>query len=302
MSAWHGNPFGIPRLPSPAIFARPMVKDKQEEEEMSFLDHLEALRWHLIRSLLAVTVLSVLAFLNKSLLFDTIILGPKKADFPTFRFLCRASEKLSEWLPFMFSKTTLCIGQNLPPLQNIDMAGQFTTHIMVSLVAGMVFAFPYVFYEIWSFIRPALYSGEKNYTRGAIFFTSLLFAMGVAFGYYVIAPLSINFFLGYSVSTEVQNIPTLGTYISTVTTVVLACGIVFQLPILVFFLTKLGLLGPNLLRRLRRHAIIGALVLSAIITPPDVFSQLLVTIPLMFLYEVSIFISARVEKASRHAD
>jgi sec-independent protein translocase protein TatC len=275
-----------------------MATPQKEEAEMSFLDHLEALRWHLIRSLLSIVVFSVLAFLNKSFLFDTLIFGPKKADFITFRALCKASAKLADWLPFMFNKTTLCIGQNMPPLQNIEMAGQFLTHIMVSLVAGLVIAFPYVFYEIWSFVRPALYPGEKSYTRGSVFSTSLLFMLGVSFGYFIIAPLSVNFFLSYSVSPEVQNLPTLGTYISTITTVVLACGFVFQLPIVVYFFTKIGILSPALLRKLRRHAIIGALVLSAIITPPDVFSQLLVTLPIIVLYEISIFISARVVKSA----
>lgn len=273
-----------------------MVKQEKKEEEMSFLDHLEALRWHLIRAISAVVIIALVAFFNKRILFDIIILGPKKADFPTFRFLCRASEKLSELFPFMVDRQTLCIGQNMPPLQNIDMAGQFLTHIMVSLVAGVVVAFPYVFFEIWSFVRPALYAGEKSYTQGAIFSTSFLFISGVMFGYFVIAPLSVNFFLTYSVSPEVQNMPTLSTYISTVTTVVLACGLVFQLPVVVYFLTKIGLLNPPLLRRFRRHAFIGALVISAVITPPDVFSQLLVTFPLMVLYELSILISSRVVK------
>ena len=264
---------------------------------MSFLDHLEILRWHLVRSSVSIVVFAILAFVNKSLIFDTIILGPKKSDFPTFKFLCRASDKLHAWLPSMMDADTLCIGQNMPELQNIHMAGQFTTHIMISLFAGLILAFPYIVWEVWRFINPGLKKSERKQARGAVFFISLLFLSGVSFGYFIICPLSVNFFLTYSVSAEVLNVPTLSTYISTVTTVVLACGLVFQLPIVVYFLTKMGVIDALTLRKFRKHAFVGSLILSAIITPPDVFSQFLVTVPLMFLYEISIFISARIIKA-----
>lgn len=267
-----------------------------EESEMSFLDHLEALRWHLVRSILAIIIGSILLFINKTLLFDIIIFGPKRADFWTFQMLCDLSEKLHVLLPSMIEKDAICIGQNFPKLQNISMSGQFMTHITVSLVGGLIIAFPYFMWEIWRFIKPALYTGEKKYTTGVVFSTSLLFMLGVLFGYYIISPLSVNFFLNYHVSDEVLNVPTLSTYISTVTTIVLACGAVFELPILVYFLTKVGLLTPAFLKKYRRHALVGALVLSAIITPPDVFSQCLVAVPIMFLYEVSIVISRIVVK------
>lgn len=269
---------------------------QQEEAEMSFLDHLEALRWHLIRSAISIIVLAVLAFINKTFVFDGIILGPKNPDFPTFQFLCFASEQLHQLLPAIFGADTLCIGQNMPKLQNINMAGQFTSHIMTSMVVGLIVSFPYVFWEIWRFIAPGLKANEKNNARGAVFTVSLLFFTGVLFGYFVISPLSVNFFLTYSVSETVQNMPTLGTYISTVTTVVLACGFVFQLPVIVYVLTKLGILTPLVLRKFRKHAFVVSLVLSAIITPPDVFSQFLVTLPLMVLYEISILISGRIVK------
>ena len=267
------------------------------DQEMSFLNHLEALRWHLVRSVVAIILVTIVVFSNKTFVFDTIIFGPKSADFPTFKALC----KLSDWLFIQFpalmrSRDILCIGQETYELQNIAMSGQFMTHILVSVVGGLILAFPYMFWEIWRFIKPALQSSEKNYSRGVVFFTSLLFMFGVVFGYYIIVPLSVNFFITYNVSTQVVNLPTLSTYISTVTTIVLACGIVFELPIMVYFLTKVGLVTPELLKKYRKHALIGALILSAIITPPDVFSQLLVSVPILFLYEISIFISRVIQK------
>ena len=170
------------------------------------------------------------------------------------------------------------------------------THIMVSVVGGLIIAFPYVFWEVWRFIKPALYSEEKKSTKGVVFFTSMLFMTGVTFGYYIIVPLSVNFFFTYSVSDSIANIPTLSSYISIITTIVLACGIVFELPMMVYFLTKAGLLTPDFMKKYRKHALVGALVLSAVITPPDVFSQCLVSVPILFLYEMSIMVSRMVLK------
>jgi len=272
----------------------------EAEDEMSFLDHLEILRWHLIRSTLAIMIGAIGAFIFKGFIFDEIIFGPKKADFLTYRVLCRLSEKMSELLPSMFPEGAICIGQDLPNLVNLTMAGQFTAHIWTALAAGLIMAFPYVVWEIWRFIKPGMHASERRYAKGFVISASLLFFMGVSFGYFVISPLSINFFLNYQVSSEVLNNPTLSTYISLVTTVALACGAVFELPIAVFFLTKAGILSPKVLRAFRRHAIVAALVLSAVITPPDIFSQVLVSIPIMILYEFSIWISGLVIK--READ
>jgi len=268
----------------------------QPTEEMSFLQHLEELRWHLIRSVLAVVIVAILAFINKSFVFDVIIFSPKKPDFITFQYLCKLSEQLNLFFPSLISKDILCIGGNIPTLQNLDMAGQFTTHILVSLIAGLVVAFPYVFWEIWRFISPGLHEKEQKLTRGTVFYSSFLFLSGVSFGYFIIAPLSINFFSTYQVSSEVANQFTLSTYISTLTTIILACGVLFELPIVVYFLTRAGLIYPELLRTYRKHSIVAAFVLSAILTPPDVFSQFLVSLPLFILYEISIFISARTVK------
>ncbi|UTW64956.1 twin-arginine translocase subunit TatC [bacterium SCSIO 12643] len=267
----------------------------ESQGEMTFIQHLEVLRFHLMRSAIAILVFTVLAFINKRFLFDTVIFGPKQADFFTFRMLCEFSEYVSTKFPGLISNPDLlCIGGDFPPLQNIDMAGQFTSHIMVSMIAGFVVAFPYILWEMWRFIKPGLEANESRYARGIVFWASLLFITGVLFGYYLIAPLSVNFFFTYSISSEVQTLPTLSTYVSTVTGVVLAAGVVFELPLIVYFLSKVGILSPDLLKSYRRHFVVAALFLSAIITPPDLFSQVLVTIPLIFLYEVSIKISARV--------
>lgn len=271
-------------------------------DQMSFLQHLEELRWHIIRSAIAIIVIAIAVFLNKSFVFDQVIFGPKNPDFITFRLLCELSNFLYDLMPqLVASADVLCIGADFPELQNINMSGQFTTHVMVSLIGGLVVGFPYVFWEMWRFIKPGLRESERKNTRGIVFFTWMLFLSGVAFGYFVISPLSVNFFFGYSVSDQVQTIPTLSTYISTVVTITLACGFVFELPILVYFLTKAGLITPEFLKKYRKHSVVAALILSAIITPPDVFSQFLVTLPLMVLYEISIVISGMVIKKEEQA-
>lgn len=253
---------------------------------MSFLEHLEVMRWHLLRSMAAVIVLALVAFVFKDIVFDKIILAPKEPPFPTNRWLCRLGEILG--------LQRICINQDPFSLQTVKMAEQFSMHIIVSLVAGIVVAFPYIFWEFWRFIVPALYEKEKRTATGAVFYTSLLFTLGVLFGYYIIAPLSVNFLGNYKVSESVISAPTLRSYVQTVTSVVLASGIVFQLPILVYFLSRVGLVTPNFLKRYRRHAIILIVTLSAIITPPDIFSQVLVALPLMILYEIGIGISRRI--------
>ena len=253
------------------------------EVEMSFLDHLEALRWHLVRAVTAIGGLAILAFINKSFIFDTVLLAPKNPDFITYRVMCAISDRI-------------CITELPFTLMNINMSGQFTNHIFVSIAAGFIIAFPYVFWEIWRFIKPALYSKESKYTRGVVFFSSLLFLSGVLFGYYVVAPLAVNFLGSYQVSAEVSNQINLGSYITTVASISLACGLVFELPIVTFFLTRVGLINPQFMRTYRKHALVLTLILSAIITPPDVISQILVAMPLLVLYEVSIRVSAMVLK------
>ena len=259
---------------------------KNKEAEMTFLEHLEVMRWHLLRSIAAIVILGLVSFVFKDIVFDKIILTPKEPHFPTNRWLCNLGD--------MLGLKRLCINSDPFPLQTVKMAEQFSMHIIVSLVAGIVVAFPYIFWEFWRFIVPALYEKEKRTAAGAVFYTSLLFIMGVAFGYYIIAPLSVNFLGNYKVSESVISAPTLRSYVQTITSVVLAAGIVFQLPILVYFLSRVGLVTPGFLKKYRRHSIILIVTLSAIITPPDVFSQVLVALPLMVLYEIGILISKRI--------
>ncbi|MCB0806869.1 MAG: twin-arginine translocase subunit TatC [Bacteroidales bacterium] len=261
---------------------------ESEPAEMSFWEHLEELRLHIFRSLGAIFVLAIGAFLAKHFIFDVIILAPKEEDFITNRLLCKAGELLSI--------DALCIGKMDLQIQNINMSGQFMTHMYVSIVTGLIVAAPYVIWEMWRFIMPALRPGEKKYSRGAVVVSSLLFVMGVLFAYFLIVPLTINFLGTYQVSPEVPNQIHLNSYISTVLSVTLAVGIVFELPILVYFLTKVGLVTPTFLKKNRKIMLVIVLVLSAIITPPDIFSQVLVCIPLMGLYELSIGISKRVHK------
>ncbi len=260
-----------------------------QDKEMSFLDHLEIFRWHLIRSVIAVLFFAIIAFIFKDIVFDVILLGPKDPNFPTYKALCAISQYLG-------LEDALCLKESPFTLMNITMSGQFSTHVTTSIFAGFIVAFPYVFWEFWRFIRPALHVNESTMARGIVFFSSVLFLLGVLFGYYVIAPLSVNFLGSYQVSSTVANQITLSSFISTVTTVSFANGRIFELPILVYFLTKIGLLTPEFMRVYRKHAIVVILILAAIITPPDVTSQILVSLPLIVLYEISIKISARVIK------
>ncbi len=263
----------------------------REEGEMSFLEHLEVLRWHLVRSVSAIFIVAIVAFIAKDFLFDTLLLGPKKGDFWTYRMLCKYLDLLCmEEMPF--------------DLINISMSGQFTTHIVVSIIAGFVVAFPYIVFEIWRFIKPGLYSTERKYARGMVFYVSTLFIIGILFGYYFIAPLSVNFLGTYQVSETIRNQIDLNSYFSTIATLVLASGVVFELPILIYFLTKIGVVTPQSLRQYRRHAVVGILIVAAVITPPDVSSQILVFFPLMLLYEISIWVSALVlrNEAKANAD
>lgn len=258
--------------------------------EMSFMQHLEALRWHLVRSVIVILVLSVIAFAFNNIIFDSIILAPKKPDFWTYRMFCKLSHALD-------MGDALCIG-NIPfELINTNLSGQFTMHMWISFIAGAIVASPYVLWELWRFISPALKSTEKQYATGSVLYATLLFIIGILFGYYVIVPLSVNFLGTYQVSADIKNMIQMDSYISTVTTITLAAGIVFELPIIVYILTKLSLITPAFMRQYRKHALVVILIVAAIITPsPDITSQLLVAFPLYFLYEISIFVSAYVLK------
>ncbi len=275
------------------MFGR-MKKEGGKEREMTFLEHLEELRWHLIRSAIAIVIGAVVAFIFKDIIFDHIILAPNNPDFITNRLLCRLGE--------LVNTPVLCINQNPVELISIKMSGQFTSHINISVVAGIIIAFPYIFWEFWSFFKPALYEKERKHARGAVIWASLLFIAGILFGYFIIIPLSINFLGSYRVSDLVENRINLASYIGSVTSVALSAGVTFELPIVVFFLSRIGVITPEFMRKYRKHAIVIILVSAGIITPPDVFSQILVTIPLLLLYEVSIFIAARVVRKRKAED
>jgi len=263
-------------------------RKRNTEGEMSFLEHLEELRWHIIRSIIAIVVLMIIAFVFKNVIFDKVILAPRNPEFLTNRLLCKLGQ--------IVNVSALCINTNPVQLISIKMAGQITTHITVSLVAGIILAFPVILWEFWKFFKPALHSNEQRYARGAVFAASMLFFTGVLFGYFALAPLSIHFLTTYQVSPEVVNQINIRSYIGTITSICLATGLIFELPILTFFLTKVGIITPAFLKKYRKHAIVVIFVVAAIITPPDVFSQTLVSIPLLILYEVGILISKRVMK------
>jgi sec-independent protein translocase protein TatC len=261
---------------------------KSNEGEMSFLEHLEELRWHIIRSVASIFVLMIIAFAFKNVIFDSVILAPRSPDFFTNRLLCNLGD--------ITGIKALCINTNPANLISIKMAGQITTHITVALVAGLILSFPYILFEFWKFFKPALHNNEQQVAKGGVLVTSMLFFTGVLFGYYALAPLSIHFLTTYEVSPEVVNQINIRSYIGTITSICLATGLIFELPVITFFLTKVGLITPEFLKKYRKHAIFVIVVLAAIITPPDVFSQLLVCIPLLILYEVGIHISKRVVK------
>ncbi|MBN1924435.1 MAG: twin-arginine translocase subunit TatC [Prolixibacteraceae bacterium] len=269
-------------------------RKKNTDKEMPFLSHLEELRWHIIRALVVSLVFMIAAFISRDFIFNDIILKPRTPDFFSNHYLLVISQRLSDLLNT--KKVILAINQSPLPLVNIDMAGQFMAHIKISIVAGLIVASPYIVWEIWHFIKPALHSNEKSTARGAVFYISFLFITGILFGYFLIAPLSIHFLSTYIVSQEVTNTIKLASYIGTVTSVTFASGVIFELPVVVLFLSKIGMVTPEFMRKYRKHAYVLLLVLSAIITPPDVFSQLLVCFPLIILYEISVGISRSVNK------
>jgi sec-independent protein translocase protein TatC len=272
---------------------------KDGEKEMSFLEHLEELRWHIIRSILAIVIFMVIAFIFKDIVFGTIIMGPRKPDFITARLLCQLGEFLSTILNRSIS---LCINQGEFQLINIKMSGQLTVHITAALVSGVILAVPVILWEFWRFFKPALKDNEAKYATGAVTVSSLLFFTGVCFGYFLLAPLSIHFLSNYEIDPTVANQINVRSYIGTLTSICLATGLVFELPIVAFFLTKVGIITPEFMKKYRKHSIVVIFIMSAIITPPDVFSQTLVALPLLILYEISIVISRRVvrQKEKEH--
>jgi len=257
---------------------------------MSFFDHLEALRWHIIRAAIAVLVFAVGAFFAKGFIFHDLILAPSRPDFWTYRMFCQARQ--------LFGNSAPCEDSVHFIIQNREMSGQMMMHINTSLIAGIVLAFPYLFWELWSFIKPGLYPHERQSSRGAVFFVSVLFGLGLLFGYFIAAPLSIRFLVDYTVDPTIQNQMDLQSYLSTLTTMTLSCAFVFELPMIVFFLAKAGIVTPEIMRLYRKHAIVVILIVAALITPPDVSAQVIVTLPILLLYELSIYIASAVRRGA----
>ena len=270
------------------------MSKESAKDEMSFLDHLEELRWHLIRSVLAIVIIATVAFIFKDFIFDVLLFGPKNKDFVTYRWFCSLSQTLGQGSSF-------CIEELPFRIQSRTVAGQFSAHLWTSVLAGFIVSFPYIIFEFWKFISPGLYEKERKNARGFIFIASLLFFIGVLFGYYIVTPLSINFLGNYSVSSEIFNDFDLSSYIGLIRASVLASGIIFELPIIIYFLTRVGIVTPEFLRKNRKISLVLVLSLSAIITPPDIASQIIVSIPILILYEVSIIIAKVVTRNQNKA-
>lgn len=259
---------------------------------MTFWDHADVLRKYLIRSILAIIVFAVVAFCYKSFIFDTVILAPSQPSFITYRVLC----KLAAWVNI----PELCVTHIPMDLINIEIGGQFRYHMLISFIAGIIIAFPFIVIQFWRFIKPALTEKERHYSRGMVFYISSLFLIGVLFGYYVIAPLTINFLASYELSPMIKNNITISSYISTISVLSLSMGLVFELPVLIYFLTKINILTPVFLKKNRKYAIIIIFIVAGFITPStDMFSQILVALPLFFLYEISIYVSKKVQKSKQ---
>lgn len=256
--------------------------------EMPFTEHLEQLRWHIFRSIIAIIVCAIVVFSNIDWIFDNIIIGPANKDFLTYRVLCYWAARLNT--------PGLCLEEIRLEFQNTQLAGQFMISLSSSVMIGFIVAFPYVFWELWRFVKPALKNNELRLARGIVFWSSLLFFLGVLFAYYIIVPFTVNFFATYTLSEKFHNIITIANYYDTLFDVILGLGIVFELPILIYFLSRIGLITPRFLRDKRKYAVMVIIVLSAFISPPDVFSLFFIAVPLVILYEIGILISVRVAK------
>jgi sec-independent protein translocase protein TatC len=260
-----------------------------EGKEMSFLDHLEELRWHIIRAVGSIFVFAIIAFVFIEDIFRIVIMGPKSPDFWTYRMMCRLSE--------VSGYADLCVTKLNFELQALGVSDQFTMALTSSLIIGLCFAFPYAFWELWRFIKPGLRSSEKQAARGAVFYVSALFLLGLLFGYFIVSPLAINFLANYQITPEIKNQFDITSYIGILVTLSLGCALMFQMPIVAFVLAKVGVLTPAFMREYRKHAWIVILVVAGIITPsPDIYSQVLVALPLAGLYEVSILVAGSVER------
>ncbi len=254
----------------------------EEQNDMSFLDHLEELRWRLVRISIAIVLVSVVLWWFQEWIMDHLFLSMKSPDFPSFRLMCD-----------LFG---ICIEDIPVKMQSTTMAGQFSYALMMSIMGGIVLSFPFIFYQIWAFVKPGLKQNEKSVVKGIVFYVSMLFFIGILFGYFIVAPLTVQFFGSYKISNDIENIFTINSFMSTILSTVFYSGLLFLLPIIVYIFTKLGIVTPDFLRKYRKHAIVAVLILAAVITPPDLISQIIVSIPIILLYEIGIIVSASVYK------
>jgi len=264
-------------------------KNPEEKAEMSFIEHLEVLRGHLFRSVLAIAAGAIVFIIYDDFIVKKVLMGPTHADFPTYKWLCNFGHAVG-------LGDKMCMKEIGLKMQSTSVSGQFSMYFTLIFIGGIIVAFPYIFWEFWRFIKPALTKKELSKTRGVIFWVSLLFFSGILFGYFIIAPYTVNFFATFQLDENIENIWTITSYIDTLVPLILGTGLAFQLPLVMFFLAKVGLMSPDFLRRNRKYAIVIILILAGIITPPDVISQVICTIPLMLLYEISILLTAKVQK------
>jgi len=252
------------------------------KSNMSFLEHLEELRWRLVRAAIVVILFASIIWWFQAEIMQNVFLSMKSKDFITFKLLCKYFGVCIEEIPVRMQSTTV--------------AGQFTYAISMSLLGGVVLGFPFIFYQLWAFIKPGLKFKEKKMARGIVFYVSILFFSGILFGYFVVAPLSIQFFGSFQITGEIENIFTINSYMSTILSTVFYTGLFFLFPIVTYFLTRIGLFDAAFLRKYRKHAIVVILIIAAVVTPPDILSQVIVSIPILLLYEISILVAARSEK------
>lgn len=265
------------------------AKTKKNANEMTFFEHIEELRWHLVRATVSVLVISIAVFFSKTFVFQYVILGPTRKDFVTYQFFCSLFEN------FCFYPKNLQIITR-------DIQEQFISHIKVSVWLGVIVAFPYIFYEFWRFIKPGLYKNEIRAAKGMVFICSFLFLLGVSFGYFIISPIAITFLSTYSVSPDIANTTTLAALVNSMTMFTLPVGLIFEMPVIMYFLAKIGIVSSAFLVKYRRHSIVFIVVLAAVITPPDAITQMMIAIPLYLLYEVSIIVTKRIDKERAEAE
>lgn len=261
----------------------------KKEKQMSFLGHLEELRWRLVRSAIAILIIATVLFIYTDPIIKHVYIAMSHTDFATYRFFCWLSDVLN-------LKDGLCATDIPIDIQSIEMTQQFATNMYFAIVGGIIIAFPFIFYQIWSFIRPGLKEKEAKITRGIVFYASLLFMLGILFGYFLVSPLAVQFFGGYKLTEEISNNFTINSYMSMITTTTFFSGLFFELPVVIFLLTKMGIVNPEILKKYRKHALVFILIISAVITPPDIISQILVSLPVLGLYEIGILVSKSVTK------